>query len=159
MIVELPRLCSGQEVIDAFKKAFESLKSPGWKWEIEECLGYLQGGLNPTLRIIRTTGVQASLSFLAWRHSFFSKKAWKIWKNSSNPLLILRPVSPQEDYLEVMVDILYRPYPASSPPDARKSLGVLECKPIRAQVSSVFTSFYTQLCFKLFNRDSFASFS
>lgn len=139
MRVKLPRECSGQEIIDAFKYA-TTVSAGSEKWEPQEFIGELMYEPGSVKRVIKSIGVCAEHFFLWKRGIFFGKKTWEM----DDTKLTLDPVA-SSTYQEVniCVDFSYVDY--SGHRRFSRDPGKPEFEAIRPEFEAILAKFYERL--------------
>ena len=106
MLVKLPRQCSGQEIVEAFKVASTFQERPEKQWGPHEFISKFQYEPGSVKQTIRSMGVRVWPTSLRKRWVLFGEK---IWKPDFNPKFTLTPVvlSNRYDEVEVAVNYVY----------------------------------------------------
>lgn len=102
MLVKLPRHCSGQEVVEAFRAASTFQESPDKKWKAQEFANEFQYEPGSVRQVIRSKRVTTRLYTLEKRWIFFGKKEWLLLGDIE---FTLKPLLLKGDYEEVEVEI------------------------------------------------------
>jgi len=143
MKVKLPRQCSGQEIVKAFKAASTFQEGPEKKWNAQDFVEEYQYEPGSVKQTVRSSSVHV------WP-SFFRKKWWlfgeKVWKSELNPKFILNSVrlATLYDEVDIVVDYVYAvdqaggEYKATNPSSPK-------FEDIRPQFERILGGFYAQL--------------
>lgn len=109
MIIKLPKKCSGQEIVEAFKKASSLQETPDRKWKSKDFIGESQYEPHPirrTVRTVRSMGVRVhSLSLR--KKGLFGEKVWNDDFNGAYTFT-LKPVLLANNYDEIEVVVSLR---------------------------------------------------
>ncbi len=104
MLVELPRNCSGQEIVDSFKKASSFAETPVKRWEgVERCTEF-EWNSDGKCPSIGGVSVVTAPSFLEKRFGFFGEESWVTYYNIK---FTLAPVMLKTMYTEVNISFEY----------------------------------------------------
>lgn len=142
MRVKLPRECSGQEIVNAFKAAATFQENFDNRFEAHEFvneIGYEPGSVK---RVIRSMGAVARFYYRRKRFIFFGKI---MWRKSDTLTFNLAPLDPLEKYNEVDIgfefvyEYLDDGYLSTSDPRSSFFEGV------RPKLESILARFYSQL--------------
>lgn len=143
MLIKLPRQCSGQEVVEAFKDASTFQEKPDRKWDSHMFIGEFQYEPGSVRQTVRSMGVRALPSSLRKKWGVFGQKVWKL---DSNAVVVLNPVELSNRYDEVRVAVEYvydvdqggHEYVATDP-------STPEFEYIRVQLEKILDNFYVHL--------------
>ena len=143
MLINLPRQCSGQEIVDAFKAASSFQESPEKKWCASEVIDEFQYEPGSVLQTIRSIGVKAVPHFFKKRWVFFGEK---VWKEDYNPSFTLQSVVLKGNYEKVDIKVAYiydvnqagNSFVATNPHHP-------EFEHVRPQFEKILARFFTQL--------------
>jgi len=104
MLVKLPRQCSGQEVVEAFKTASTFQEGSGKQYAPHEFVDKFQYEPGSVKQTIRSMGIRVWPASLRKKWVLFGEK---VWKPDFNPKFTLTPVVLSNCYNEVEVAVEY----------------------------------------------------
>lgn len=100
MFVKLPRECTGEEIVKAFKAASEFQETPSKKWRPDEFIAEFQYEHGSVQKTARRVGVRFVPFQLGKSWVIFGKN---IWGKQPNNFITLLPVILSEKYSEVQI--------------------------------------------------------
>lgn len=144
IVIPLPNQNSGQEVIDAFKKAATKMSIPNKKWwEAKETCRQTQYEHSPIRKSFKSMGLAISSSSLRKRWCLFGEK---VWKPDHVLQFFLPPVVLVDRYKEIRLDIQYILDVLMTGDDkVLTSAEAPEFEHIRPQVEGLIDNFFSAL--------------
>lgn len=142
MRIKLPRKCSGQEVVEAFKVASSLQESPDRKWKSKDFIGesqYELGSVKQVVRNIRSMGVKVFSSSFRKERGLFGKKVWKNDFDGAYTFM-LEPVVLTDNYEEVKVEVNWH----------GDDIDVLDLQPHSIEFEDNLRSLFEQILGKFF---------
>lgn len=144
MLVRLPRQCSGQEIVEAFKTAATIQEKPEKQWQPREFVKEYQYEPGSARQTVRSMGVKVLFYYLRKKWGLFGKK---VWKPNSNPEFTLFPVILSHRYDDVVEVTVRYVYDVGQAGDERVATDphTPEFEHVRPQFEKILGNFFARL--------------
>ncbi len=142
MIVKLPRKCSGEEVIESFKNAFNNAET---RFKVEEFVAehqYEHASVKQTPQSIGVSALPMSFRRADFPFSLFGGKAWR---EDEKPVFRLSVLKIHNHYTEVDIEIGHKFFCLQEDFFNPFEIGSSAFEKIRPQFERILTRFFSQL--------------